>query len=76
MVKQFQNKYFMLDEVSILKNVFDTCAFPCQATKLLPKESYEYKTETKPDKLGQFYNADVMEGSGQKILLLRENLTS
>ena len=37
---------------------------------------FELKTETKPDKLGEFFNADVMEESGQLILVIREDLTS
>ena len=76
MLKQFSRQYFMLDEAKILQQVFDTCDVPCQASKILPKEVLKFKTETKPDKLGQYFNADVMEESGQKILVIRENLTS
>ena len=66
----------MLDESQILQSVFDTCAVPCLASLILPKETLKFKTETKPDKLSQFLCADVMEESGQKILVIRENLTS
>ena len=76
MQKQFSRQYFMLDEARTLQRVWDTCEFPCQASRILPKETMKYKTETKPEKLGQFFNGDVMEESGQKILILRENLTS
>ena len=43
------------------------------AGKILPKELPNYNTTTKPSKMGEFYNADVLEEAGQKI---RENLTS
>ena len=76
MRKQFSRQYFMLDEVKILQQVFDSCDVPCQASKILPKEVLKFTTETKPEKLGQFFNADVMEESSQKILVIRENLTS
>ena len=61
----------MLDEVKILQKVFDTCDVPCQASRILPKELLEFKTETKPDRL-----ADVMEECSQKILVFRKNFTS
>ena len=76
MRKQFSRQYFMLDEATILQKVWDTCEVPCQASKILPKEILQFTTETKPEQLGQFFNADVMEESSQKILVIRENLTS
>ena len=66
----------MLNETQTLQKVYDTCETPCQASKILPKELFSYKTETIPEKAGQHCNADVMEESGQKILIMRENLTS
>ena len=76
MRKQFSRLYFMLDEAKILQKVFDSCDIPCQASRILPKEQLQFSTSTIPDKLGQFFNADVMEESSQKILVIRENLTS
>ena len=76
MKKQFSRQYFMLDESKVLQKVFDTCDVPCQASRILPKEILQFTTETKPAKLGQYFNADVMEESSQKILVIRENLTS
>ena len=60
----------------MLKEVYDTCEVPCQASRILPKETMEYKTETKPPTAGSFLNADVMEEARQKVLVLRDNLTS
>ena len=76
MRKQFSRQYFMLDEAKTLQKVFDSCDVPCQASRILPKEVLQFSTDTKPEKLGQFFNADVMEESSQKILVIRENLTS
>ena len=66
----------MLEESQTLQKVFDTCEVPCQASRILPKEVLNFKTETKADRLSQYFNADVMEESGQKIFVIRENLTS
>ena len=76
MKKQWWRKYFMLDENKTLQKVFDSCHVPCQASKILPKELFTYTTQTKPERLGQYFNADVVEESKQKILVVRENLTS
>ena len=76
MRKQFSRQYWMLDEAKTLQKVFDSCDVPCQASLFLPKETLQYSTDTKPEKLGQYFNADVMEESSQKILVLCENLTS
>ena len=59
MRKQFSRQYFMLDEAKILQEVFDTCDVPCQISRIHPKEVLQFSTETKPDKLGQFFNADL-----------------
>ena len=76
MRKQWSKRYYMLDEISTLQKVFNTCVTPCQASRILPKELLEYSTQTKPDKVDQYFNADVLEESTQKILVIRENLTS
>ena len=66
----------MIDQVKVLKSVFDTCDYPCQASRIWPKEALTYSMQTKPSYVGQFFNADVLEESKQRILVLRENLTS
>ena len=73
---QFNRRYFMLNEDAILKQVFDFCDVPCQASKILRKETMSYSTETKSQTAGQYLNADVMVESGQQILVIRDNLTS
>ena len=76
MLKQFSKQYFMIDQATILKKVFDSCEYPCQASRILPKETLTYSTQTKPSCIGQHFNADVLEDNKQRILVLRENLTS
>lgn len=75
MLKQFQRKFFTLDEKQLLQKVYDTCEYPCQATRILPKELPNYKTCTVPDKVGKYYKADVLEEASQMILVARENIT-
>ena len=76
MQKQFSKQYFTLDQQMIIKQVYDSCTFPCQAMKIIPKETLLYSTTTIPEFVGQFFNADVLEESKQRILVIRENLTS
>ena len=66
----------MLDALEIIKKVTQGCEYPCEAMKKIPKETLDYQTETKPERAGVFFNADVLQESGMKILVLRENLTS
>ena len=73
---QFTSQYMILDQKKILQAVYDSCDVPCQATRLLPKETMTYNTETKPTSPGTYLNADVMVEAGQKILLVKDNLTS
>ena len=73
---QFGRQYFMLDEAKTLRSVFDSCDYPCQASRLLPRETMTFTTETKAESPGHYLNADVMVESSQKILLVRDNLTS
>ena len=66
----------MLGDKQIMDKICNSCEFPCRASLLLPKETMEYKTNTKPSSVGYHLNADVMEEAGQRILLIRDNLTS
>ena len=75
MLKLFNRHFFMLNAETIIKQVTEHCD-PCQASKIIPKETLQFTTETKPSVAGIFFNADVLVDSGQKILVLRDNLTS
>ena len=76
MRRQFSRKYFMLDEEKTLKEDYNHCSYPCQALRRLPLEVMEYHTDTKPNTVGSHFNCDIMEESKQKIMVLRENLSS
>ena len=56
--------------------MYNSCDVPCQAAKLIPKETMTFVSETKPSSPGTHLNADVLVEAGQKILLVRDNLTS
>ena len=66
----------MLNAKQTLQLAYDNCTYPCQASRILPKESLSYSTDTKPTRLGECFHADVMVEGGQKILVVRENLSS
>ena len=76
MLKLFNRNFFMLNAADVIKEVTGRCEYPCKAMKKIPKETFDYQTETKPEEAGVFFNADVLKESGQKIFVLRENLTS
>ena len=76
MLKRFNQQFFTLDALSVIKRVHDDCEYPCQAIKPIPKESLSFTTRTKSIAAGSHLNADVLVDFGQKILLLRDNLTS
>ena len=73
---RFARQYCILDKKNVLQSVYDTCDVPCQASRILPKETLKFTTKTKPEIPGNFLNADVMIESKQKILVVRDNLTS
>ena len=64
MLKQFQKPYFALDKKILLQQVYESCDYPCQASKILPKETMNFSTTTKSSKIDEMYNADV---TGWKI---------
>ena len=76
MLKTFNRKFYMLNAEKVIAEATDACEYPCRAMKQLPKETLEFQTETVPKKPGIHFNADVMQEAQQKILLIRENLTS
>ena len=76
MLKMFDKKHFAIGTNQVIKKVCEACVDPCQASKLIKKEHIQYETQTKSDKAGVTFNTDVMEESGQNILIIRDNLTS
>ena len=66
----------MLDALKVIQKVMRRCEYPCEAKKKVPKETMEYQTETKPELVGVYFNADVLKESCQNVFVLRENLTS
>ena len=76
MLRMFNRRFYMLNAEEVISRVTESCEYPCRAMKQLPKETFEFQVETKPTVAGKYFNADVLQESGQKILVLRENLTS
>ena len=76
MLRMFNRNFFMLNVENVISKITDNCEYPCKAMKKLPKEMFEYQTETKPLIPGVCFNADVLQEASRKILILRDNLTS
>ena len=75
-MKMFNRQFYKLNAEEVISKVAQACVYPCQAIKKIPKEAYDYQVETKPTIAGTFFNADVLQEACQKILILRDNLTS
>ena len=75
LVKLFNRNFFTLHVQQLVKRVTEACEM-CAATKMIPKETLTYSTHTKPTIAGSYFNADVLVESSQKILVIRDNLTS
>ena len=76
MLKCFNQQFFTLDAAQVIKRVTENCEYPCQAMRTIPRESLSYSTNTKPIAAGSDLNADVLVDFGQKVLVVRDNLTS
>ena len=70
-----KQKFFIFDLNTIAEKVVRECKL-CESTKKLPKEAIKFRTDTKTDVPGTFFNADVLNMNKKKILVLRDNLTS
>ena len=70
-----KRKFFIFDLNTIAEKVVRECKL-CESTKKLPKEAIKFRTDTKTDVPGTFFNADVLNMNKKKILVLRDNLTS
>ena len=75
LLKLFNRQFFALHIQQLIKQVTDACD-TCAAMKAIPMETLQYSTPTKPSTVGSFFNADVLVESCQKILVIRDNLTS
>ena len=70
----FGRTFFALDMDSIVGRVVDGC-HTCAALKNIPSKFHSQSTSA-PDKIGSTFSSDVLRGSGQCILVLRESISS
>ena len=73
---KFRCNHFMLSDKQIIDKVCNCCEFPCRASLCLPKETMKFHTETKPTVVRFNLSTNIMEEAGQRILMVRENITS
>ena len=76
MSKMFNRQFFTLDPEETILKVTNACEYPCAAMKTIPKEKMTFHTDTKPPHAGVFFNADVLQEHSQRVLVVREHLTS
>ena len=70
-----KRNFFIFDRKKLCQEVFTNC-IQCQAGKKISPNMLNFEVQTKSEHAGTFFNADVIQRNTQKILLLRDNLTS
>ena len=75
MLELTKRKYYIFNREKVIQEVCNIC-LQCAARKKMSPSLVSLKTETKSDCPGTYCNADVLVRNKQKIILLRDNLTS
>jgi hypothetical protein len=70
-----KRQFFLFNSKQVCQEVFNNC-IQCQAGKKISPNMLSFENQTKPSHAGTFFNADVIKRNTQKILMLRDNLTS
>ena len=68
-------QFFIFHRKNNCQEVFNNC-IQCQAKKKISPPMLNFENQTKSTHAGTFFNKDVVLRNSQKILLLRDNLTS
>ena len=75
LIKVFGRYFFALSSTRIIEEVTNSCN-TCLALKKAPRELFEQTSSDPPDHPGSSLAADVICRTGQKILVVRDTLTS
>jgi hypothetical protein len=75
MIEVSKCRFFIFDRKEVSQEIYDRC-LECMSRKKVSPFLLSLQTETKADCPGTHCNADVLARNKQKILLLRDNLTS
>ena len=75
MLELTKRKFFIFDIKKVAQEVFNNC-IKCMADKKIRPMITNLETQTRAECPGTFLNADVLKRNKQKILVLRDNLTS
>ena len=67
--------FFIFHRKKLCQDVVNSC-MRCQAEKKMSPQMLSFQTETKSENAGTFFNADVIQRCSQRILVVRDNLTS
>jgi hypothetical protein len=75
MLELIKRKFYFFNQKNLAQTVYDNC-LQCASRKKISPAIVSLETQTKPSKPGEFCNADVLVRNKQKILVVRDNLTS
>ena len=75
LTKVFSTSFFALNLDKTAAEVFNSC-YHCAALRDVPRAMIKQTTDDPPSTVGEKYAADVIKRCGQKILVLRESVSS
>ena len=75
MLELTKRKFYIFDRKRVIQEVFNNC-LSCAARRKISPTLFSLETQTKSECPGTQCNADVLVRDKQKILILRDNLTS
>ncbi len=75
LAKLFDRHFYAISYTEVIQNIVNSC-MRCNSLKSLNKELFEQTSTPSPTTPGQQFAADVIERCVQKILVVREVLTS
>lgn len=75
LTKAFTRNFYAIDSDKYIKQVTSVCP-QCESIKEIPKAMIKESTDLPPDVIGGRFAADVIKRFSQKILCIRETITS
>ena len=71
----FNMGFYALDTDKAISRTIDSCHV-CMSLKKIPSQFKEQTTTKPPDKIGTWFASDIINRENQRILLIRENISS
>ena len=71
----FSKYFFAHNSTAAIDNLYEACQV-CKASQNLPKQLYQYKTETNAKQPGTHFNIDVLKRAKQKIMVCTDQFST